>query len=82
MRRFLFWAAAAGVLAGCGPEIRELPPTGEVPVRQATPLDAHCRSVAAERANDALMNGYDLQIQQDIFQEAYQDCMTWRTRSD
>jgi hypothetical protein len=79
MIRLFLLAATAGLLAGCATDVQQSSAIPGTPAEEAvSPDDAHCRSVARQRANDALVNGYGLQIQQSVFREAYQDCMTWR----
>jgi hypothetical protein len=81
MIRYFLLAAAAGLLAGCGTDTHQPAANGEIPAQgAATPDGIHCSAVARERANDALTNGYGFQIEESVFQEAYQDCMAWRAR--
>lgn len=81
MIRFFLLAAGAVFLVGCGAETEQptikatIPPEGA-----AASGDAHCSAVARERADDALMNGYGFRIEQSVFQEAYEDCVVWRSR--
>jgi len=80
MIRLLLFVAAAGFLAGCGTEVQPPNVTGVGATQVIAPEDAHCGAVARERANDALVNGYGLQIEESVFQESYSDCMAWRVR--
>jgi len=81
MIRFSVLAAAAALLAGCGAETEQPMVNPQIPAQEAATSDAaHCSAVALERANDALMNGYGFGIEESVFQEAYQDCMAWRSR--
>jgi hypothetical protein len=41
----------------------------------------HCASVAATRANDAAINGYDQDTQKRIYDSTYQDCLNWSKKS-
>lgn len=80
MIRFFLWLAAAGLLVGCGTETEQPTVNLAIPPPEATTSDSlHCGAVARERADDALMNGYGFQIEESVFQEAYQDCMAWRS---
>jgi hypothetical protein len=79
IRLFLF-AATAGFLVGCGTEVQPPNVTGVDAPQSIAPDDAHCSAVARERANDALANGYGLQIEESVFQESYDDCVAWRAR--
>ena len=38
---------------------------------------AHCQSVAKQRSQDASVNGYEEDMQKQIFNGTYQTCMTW-----
>ena len=38
---------------------------------------AHCKAVADQRALDALANGYDSEMEQQIFAGTYRNCMSW-----
>jgi len=38
---------------------------------------AHCQAVAKQRSQDASVNGYDKDMQKQIFNGTYQTCMTW-----
>jgi hypothetical protein len=80
MIRWILLAAAAGFLSACAADIPQTPVIlGRSADEAVAPDDAHCQAVARERADDALANGYGLQIEQGILQETYQDCMAWRT---
>jgi hypothetical protein len=80
MIRLFLLAATAGFLAGCGTDVPQFSAISRMPAKESvSPDDAHCRSVGRQRANDALMNGFGLQIQESVFHEAYEDCMAWRT---
>lgn len=80
MVRFVFLAVTAGLLVGCATETDQPAAGVEIPADgAATPDGAHCSAVARARANDALANGYGFQIEESVFQEAYQDCMAWRS---
>jgi outer membrane lipopolysaccharide assembly protein LptE/RlpB len=80
MIRLFLLAATAGLLAGCATHVQQSTVIPGPPAEEAvSPDDAHCQSVARQRASDALVNGYGLQIQESVFREAYRDCMTWRS---
>jgi hypothetical protein len=38
---------------------------------------AHCKAVADQRALDAVSNGYDSEMEQQIFAGTYRNCMSW-----
>lgn len=47
---------------------------------QAAPApnsDAHCRSIAQQRASDSAMNGFDDDDQKSVYDGTYADCMHW-----
>ena len=70
---------AAVLLDGCGGDLSKSAPvaaTVQVPFSD----DEHCRAVARERADDALANGYDFNIEERVYQETSDDCRAWRTR--
>jgi hypothetical protein len=86
---------AALTLAGCGtydfggavwyPHFTrtEPPRMVERPV-VAAPMshdgDAHCRAVARQRGEDAAANGIAGDLQREIFDGTYSDCMEWQAR--
>lgn len=77
---FFFLALTAGLLVGCGAQTEQPAVDPEVLANEAATSDsAHCGAVARERANDALMNGYGFRIAESVSQEAYQDCLAWRS---
>jgi len=81
MIRFFVLAAGAALLAGCGTEAEQPTANPDIATQQgATPDSAHCSAIARERADDALMNGYGFRVAGSVSQEAYQDCMAWRSR--
>jgi hypothetical protein len=41
----------------------------------------YCASVAAARAHDAAINGYDQDTQKRIYDGTYQDCLDWSKKS-
>ncbi len=43
-------------------------------------IDAHCRGVAHQRAEDAAVNGASEEFQRDIRSGTYADCMDWATK--
>jgi hypothetical protein len=48
------------------------------PAAGSTEADAaHCKRVADQRALDAVSNGYDEEMEQQIFAGTYRDCMAW-----
>ena len=42
--------------------------------------DAHCRGVAAQRAQDGALNGLDEDTQHAVYNGTYSDCMAWGSR--
>jgi hypothetical protein len=69
------------LLHGCSsdfPEPSFVPATSNAGT--LAPDGAHCRAVARERADDALANGYGFGIEESVYQETYDDCLTWRRR--
>lgn len=61
-------------------------PAAEAPAAQAVPapaqaasasIAAHCRTVAQQRADDGLANGYSMETSHTIFEGTYRDCVTW-----
>jgi len=80
MIRFFLLAAATGFLAACGTEVQPPNVSGVDAAQALAPVNAHCNAVARERADDALANGYGFQVEESVFQESYDDCMTWRAR--
>ncbi len=39
--------------------------------------EAHCKSVADQRERDAEANGYDSDLQQQVYAGTYKTCMDW-----
>jgi|WetSurMetagenome_2_1015567.scaffolds.fasta_scaffold651156_2 hypothetical protein len=58
-------------LSGCATQTNQ-PQAGE---------SGHCASVAATRANDAAVNGYDQDTQKRIYDSTVQDCLKWSKKS-
>ena len=77
--RMFILAAAAALLVGCTDVLTSATKPESPAEETGTPDNIHCRNVARGRADDALTNGYGLQIEERVFQEAYQDCMAWRS---
>ena len=77
----LLLVIASALPGGCRSDI-QMPPalSGTMTEQPITPDEAHCRAVAAERADDAHANGYGFEVEQSVNQETYRDCMTWRAR--
>jgi hypothetical protein len=48
--------------------------------RPSMPVDAHCVAVARQRAMDARENGYDVDMEDTIYQGTYKDCAAWDAR--
>jgi hypothetical protein len=71
----LLLIAASALLDGCNSNHPEPPP---VYAQSPRSDDEHCHSVARERADDALANGYDFNIAGRVYQETYDDCVAWR----
>jgi hypothetical protein len=42
--------------------------------------EAHCRSLATQRMRDSEANGYDADLQQQVFNGTWRDCMAWAAR--
>lgn len=47
------------------------------PSQADTNSDAHCVSVAKQRALDARVNGYSLEMETAVYQGTYKDCAAW-----
>jgi hypothetical protein len=70
------------LLDGCVSDIFAPPPAvTAVDMQSLQPDEADCLAVARERAEDALANGYDFNIEESVYREAYDDCMAWRRRN-
>lgn len=52
-----------------------------VDMQSLQPDEIHCRTIASERAYDALANGYGFSVEDRVHQKTYDDCMAWRTRN-
>jgi len=69
MLRGAGFLVAALMLAGCG---------GNVQTEVRTVGGDHCSQVAAQRAADAAVNGYDRDMQRHIYDDTYRDCIRQR----
>ncbi|HEY1708055.1 MAG TPA: hypothetical protein VGG10_07305 [Rhizomicrobium sp.] len=47
------------------------------PVAPPAAVEAQCRAIAAQRAEDGALNGYDEDTQKVIEDGTFRDCMTW-----
>ena len=48
--------------------------------RQPT-AEQRCAHVAQERSDDAAVQGFEAEVQQDVHDRTYTDCMTWEART-
>jgi hypothetical protein len=44
------------------------------------PPNSKCQSVASERASDVGMQGFDDEIQSDVYNQVYAECVAWAAR--
>jgi hypothetical protein len=49
----------------------------DAPAPPQTAVEAQCRAVAHQRAEDGAMNGFDEDTQKVIEDGTFRDCMTW-----
>ena len=77
MSRYGLLLLAMALLDGCGSAPAEAPHVAAQPLQ---PGELHCRAVARERANDSLANGYSFDIEESVYRETYDECMSWRAR--
>jgi hypothetical protein len=47
------------------------------PTAVSAATDSHCKAVAGQRKKDAAVNGYDDDMQQNIFDGTYKNCLDW-----
>lgn len=92
MKKWMVFAAAL-LLAGCGEDtdgwvpgaepVPQGPPSTPATAAPAAPalaqVDAHCRDVARQRSMDGKNFGYDRDTLKAIYDDAYQECVAWRT---
>jgi hypothetical protein len=52
-------------------------PAAPPPPAYSERYTAHCKAVADQRALDAVSNGYDSEMEQQIFAGTYRNCMSW-----
>ncbi len=93
MKKWMVFAAAL-LLAGCGEDMSGWVPGAEpLPAKPqataaaatapATPVppetDSHCRGVAHQRMMDGKNFGYDRDTLKAIYDDAYHECVAWRT---
>ena len=92
MMKWMVFAAAL-LLAGCGEDMEGwvpglaparqrpaspvAPPTPTVPV--AAEADSYCRGVAHQRMQDGKTFDYDRDMLKAIYDDAYRECIAWRT---
>jgi hypothetical protein len=82
LHRLFLLLAAVPLLHACGSDRQE--PLSRSETIDASPLSPdqeHCRAVARERADDALANGYGLEVEDSMYRETYDECISWRIRN-
>ena len=52
------------------------------PKPQNPSTEEKCRRVARERSDDALTQGFDETVQQQVHDATYSDCITWAVRTE
>jgi hypothetical protein len=75
----LLLAMATPLLGGCSGHL--LASSSPVTTEDAPASgELYCSAIARQRADDAIANGYDFDIEEGIYRETRDDCMSWRGR--
>lgn len=78
--RILVVLGSVMLLAGCSSFDFSREPVPPAPVASGQP-DAACQHAATEHAADVLSQGFDVDVQQQVFEAAYRDCLDWKNRT-
>jgi hypothetical protein len=75
----LLLAMAMPLLGGCSGHLLASPPPVTTEGAPA-PEELNCSAIARQRADDAIANGYDFDIEESVYRGTRDDCMSWRKR--